>query len=48
MEFINNISHDPDNIWCACSDGELAKVQELIEKKNVDVNIKDDSGYTPM
>ncbi|KAJ2591862.1 hypothetical protein H4R99_006602 [Coemansia sp. RSA 1722] len=36
------------NIWIAASDGNLARVQELVEKDKAIVNAKDQNGYSPM
>ncbi|KAJ1827444.1 hypothetical protein LPJ56_001658 [Coemansia sp. RSA 2599] len=36
------------NIWTAASDGNLARVQELVEKDKALVNAKDQNGYSPM
>ncbi|KAJ2841813.1 hypothetical protein J3B02_005771, partial [Coemansia erecta] len=36
------------NIWTAASDGNLSRVQELVEKDKSLVNAKDQNGYSPM
>ncbi|AOA65270.1 hypothetical protein PP7435_CHR4-0365 [Komagataella phaffii CBS 7435] len=36
------------NIWVAASDGELAKVQNWVEKHGLSPNEKDPNGYTPI
>ncbi len=36
-----------ENIWIASSDGDLARVQELV-KSGVSVNAQDENGYSPM
>lgn len=37
----------PDNIWIASSNGDIARVQQLLDE-GVDVNVQDDAGYSPM
>jgi hypothetical protein len=48
---INTFSMDffvePDNIWVASSDGNLADVKKLISS-GVDVNAQDEYGYSPL
>ncbi|KAI7823900.1 ankyrin repeat-containing domain protein [Kickxella alabastrina] len=36
------------NIWTATSDGDFARVRELVEADKALVNAKDENGYTPM
>eukprot|EP01032_Pedospumella_encystans_P014992 gene14992-17189_t len=43
MDFFN----EPDNIWVASSDGNLAEVKKLIEG-GVGVNSQDEYGYSPL
>jgi ankyrin repeat protein len=38
---------EPDNIWVASSDGNLADVKKLISS-GVDVNAQDEYGYSPL
>ena len=35
------------NIWVAASDGDLARVRQLLQE-GVDVNAQDDNGYSPL
>ena len=37
-----------ENIWTASSDGDLERVQHLLEKEKVDVNAQDEFGYSPI
>ena len=37
-----------ENIWTASSDGDLERVQHLLEKEGVDVNAQDEHGYSPI
>lgn len=37
----------PDNIWIASSNGDITRVQQLLDQ-GVDVNVQDDAGYSPM
>ncbi len=39
--------HDPDNIWIASSNGDIARVQQLLGQ-GTSVNGQDESGYSPM
>ena len=43
MDFFN----EPDNIWVASSDGDLAQVKKLVES-GVSVNTQDEYGYSPL
>lgn len=43
MDFFN----EPDNIWVASSDGNLAEVKKLVES-GVQVNSQDEYGYSPL
>ncbi|KAJ2356233.1 hypothetical protein IWW50_002837 [Coemansia erecta] len=36
------------NIWTAASEGDLARVKQLVEKDKSKVNEKDENGYTPL
>eukprot|EP00607_Mallomonas_marina_P007865 CAMPEP_0182419486 /NCGR_PEP_ID=MMETSP1167-20130531/3938_1 /TAXON_ID=2988 /ORGANISM="Mallomonas Sp, Strain CCMP3275" /LENGTH=175 /DNA_ID=CAMNT_0024594443 /DNA_START=102 /DNA_END=629 /DNA_ORIENTATION=+ len=48
MEFTeNSTSEGPENIWIASSDGDIARVQELIST-GTNVNEQDDTGYSPI
>jgi hypothetical protein len=38
---------DPDNIWIASSNGDIARVQQLLGQ-GTSVNGQDESGYSPM
>ena len=38
---------DNDNIWMACSDGNIECVKSLI-KSGVSINAQDENGYSPM
>lgn len=46
MEFVEN-QGDGDNIWCAASDGDIARVTSLLAQ-NINVNAQDEAGYSPM
>ena len=37
----------PDNIWIASSNGDIARVQQLLAE-GVSVNGQDEAGYSPM
>ncbi|KAJ2322076.1 hypothetical protein GGI00_005970 [Coemansia sp. RSA 2681] len=37
-----------DNIWTATGDGDLARVEQLVEADKTLVNAKDQNGYTPL
>jgi hypothetical protein len=37
----------PDNIWIASSNGDISRVQQLLNE-GVNVNGQDDTGYSPM
>lgn len=39
---------EPDNIWIAISNGDMARVQHLVVQEGVSVNVQDDQGYSPM
>jgi CBS domain containing-hemolysin-like protein len=41
------IHEDPDNIWIASSNGDIARVQQLLGQ-GTSVNGQDVSGYSPM
>lgn len=45
MEFTT--SEGPENIWIASADGDLKRVQELIQQ-GVSVNAQDEHGHSPM
>jgi ankyrin repeat protein len=48
MEFAARENNgDGENIWCAASDGDVARVTALLSS-GVDVNTQDESGYSPM
>jgi ankyrin repeat protein len=50
MEFVARGSGAPkelENIWIASSDGDLQRVEQLIEE-GVSVNAQDETGYSPM
>lgn len=47
MEFSANSSEEGENIWCAASDGDMARVTALLSQ-GIDVNAQDDTGYSPM
>ncbi|KAJ2877479.1 hypothetical protein IWW38_006564, partial [Coemansia aciculifera] len=36
------------NIWTATGDGDLARVEQLVESDKSLVNAKDQNGYTPL
>ncbi|KAJ1729302.1 hypothetical protein LPJ61_003593 [Coemansia biformis] len=36
------------NIWCAASDGDLARVRALVEGDSAMANASDENGYTPL
>lgn len=38
----------PQNIWVAAADGDLPRVQLLVEANAIDPNQPDDNSYTPM
>lgn len=42
-----NIINNGDNIWCASSDGDIIRVRELLDC-NINVNVQDETGYSPM
>ena len=42
-----NANPTGDNIWIACSDGDVARVTELLQS-GVDANVLDENGYSPM
>lgn len=37
----------PDNIWIASSNGDIARVQQLLTQGS-DINGQDEAGYSPM
>jgi hypothetical protein len=37
-----------ENIWVAASDGDLARVSELVESGGASVNAQDENGYSPI
>jgi ankyrin repeat protein len=41
-------SFEGENIWTAASDGDLERVQYLLEKECVNVNAQDEHGYSPI
>jgi len=46
---LNSVTEDgePNNIWVAAGDGDLSRVQELLDQGQ-DVNSQDENGYTPL
>ncbi|KAJ1663820.1 hypothetical protein IW140_004588 [Coemansia sp. RSA 1813] len=42
------MSKQQSNIWVAASDGNLARVKEIVESDKQQVNAKDENGYTPL
>lgn len=47
MEFLEH-SGELDNIWTASSNGDLARVKQLIESGEVDINDRDEYGYSAL
>ena len=49
MDFVSQaVSGQPlENIWIASSDGDITRVQQLLNE-GLDVNIQDDVGYSAM
>ena len=49
MNFVSNPDDDegPDNIWIASSNGDLARVQQLLTE-GISINGQDEAGYSPM
>lgn len=41
-------TNNDDNIWCAASDGNLIRVQEIINTNISTANAQDETGYSPM
>ncbi|KIK95428.1 hypothetical protein PAXRUDRAFT_827019 [Paxillus rubicundulus Ve08.2h10] len=40
--------HHEKNIWVAAADGDLSRVQELVEQQSISPNVPDPFTYTPM
>lgn len=46
-EPVDDYDEGPDNIWIASSNGDIARVQQLLND-GISVNCQDDAGYSPM
>ena len=44
---VDDFDEGPDNIWIASSNGDITRVQQLLND-GISVNCQDDAGYSPM
>lgn len=48
MDFLEQLDDDPENIWVAASNGDIANLSRIMQAKGFTVNVQDETGYTPM